>query len=410
MSYEDLLGQIYAELPHLKGQLHAPRVVYVKAQGKVYITFESGVLVEQASFLKMERLLRRIFPEKPLALRVVSPGLKDDFMDNISAYKPVLTDFLTRNYPACASWMDQIDWRCLDDRITLTFPDPFSMTYMAKQNVAARLSQAVKDIFSLEIPVELTIAGDQEKRLQELREEKAKEQNTAITAQELMERYGSTVYAPKPEKEKKPRAPKKKKSDAERAEEAAKAAAIAAAEEAKKKDDIQTPTMTDTAIGKPIMGRAIADRPIEMKELTSDAGLVVVQGDIFKLETKELKGGEMLLVTFAITDYTSSILCKNFFRFRRNQFGRKRNEDEPLPPITPEERAAVMDKVNQIKLGMNVKVRGECMYDNFARELSISVRDMVPMERVEREDTAEEKRIELHMHTNMSTMDALTPA
>ena len=332
MSYEDLLAQIYAELPHLRGQLHAPKVVYVKAQGKVYITFESGVLVEYASFIRMERLLRRIFPQKPLALRVVSPGLKDDFRDNISAYKAVLTEFLTRNYPACTSWMDQIDWRCLDDRITLTFPDPFSMTYMAKQNVAARLSQAVKDIFSLDIPVELTIAGDQEKRLQELREEKAKEQNTAITAKELAERYGTGSAGgnsePKPEKEKKPRAPKEKKSDAERAEEAAKAAAIAAAEEAKKKDEIQTPTMTDTAIGKPIMGRAIADRPIEMKELTSDAGLVVVQGDIFKLETKELKGGEMLLVTFAITDYTSSILCKNFFRFRRNQFGKKRNEDE----------------------------------------------------------------------------------
>lgn len=46
-------------------------------------------------------------------------------------------------------------------------------------------------------------------------------------------------------------------------------------------------------------------------------GLVVVQGDIFKLETKELKGGELLLVTFAITDYTSSILCKAFMRYRR---------------------------------------------------------------------------------------------
>ena len=153
MSYEDLLGQIYAELPHLKGALSAPRVVYVRAQGKVYITFESSVLVEEASFLKMERILRRIFPQKPLALRVVSPGLKEDFVDNISAYKPVLTDFLKRNYPASVSWMDQIDWRCLDDRITLTFPDPFSMTYMAKQNVAARLAQAVKDMFSLEIKV-----------------------------------------------------------------------------------------------------------------------------------------------------------------------------------------------------------------------------------------------------------------
>ena len=74
MSYEDLLSQIYAELPHLKGQLHAPKVVYVKAQGKVYITFESGVLVEYASFIKMERLLRRIFPEKPLQILLHTGG------------------------------------------------------------------------------------------------------------------------------------------------------------------------------------------------------------------------------------------------------------------------------------------------------------------------------------------------
>ena len=169
------------------------------------------------------------------------------------------------------------------------------------------------------------------------------------------------------------------------------------------------PQMTDHALGRPIMGRAIADKPIEMKELTSDAGLLTVQGDIFKFETKELKGGELLLVTFAITDYTSSVLCKCFMRYR-NRFGRKKDDDAPPEPITEEERKAVWDKVNQIKEGMNVKVRGECLYDNFAHELSISVRDVVPMERIEREDTAEEKRIELHMHTNMSTMDALTPA
>ena len=90
MSYDELLAQVYAALPQLKGQLHAPRVVYVQSQGKVYITFESNVLVEEASFLKLEALLRRVFPQKPLALRVVSPGLKDDFLENISAYKQVL--------------------------------------------------------------------------------------------------------------------------------------------------------------------------------------------------------------------------------------------------------------------------------------------------------------------------------
>ena len=355
MSYDELLAQVYAALPQLKGQLHAPRVVYVQSQGKVYITFESNVLVEEASFLKLEALLRRVFPQKPLALRVVSPGLKDDFLENISAYKQVLTDFLRRNYPASASWMSQIDWRCDGKRITLTFPDAFSLEYMGRQNVAARLSQAVKDIFSAEVMVELTVAGDQEKRLAEIREERLREQTVTYTPEQIAAMTQGDAKPTKEHKERKPSAPREKKP-----------------EQTTPERDPMLPVMTDHAIGKPIMGRAIADPPMEMKELASDAGLVVVQGDIFKLETKELKGGELLLVTFAITDYTSSILCKAFMRYRRLPFGKKKDDDAPPPPITDEERQAVMDKVNQIKVGLNVKVRGECMYDNFAHELSIS--------------------------------------
>ncbi len=398
MSYDELLGQIYAELPQLRGQLKSPRVVYIKAQGKVYITFESMTLVEEATFLRMERILRRIFPQKPLALRVVSPGLGKDFLANIGQYKAVLTDFLKRNYPASISWMDQIDWRVQGDRVTLTFPDSFSLEYMSRQNVAARLSQAIRDIFSLEVRVELTVAGDQEKRLEALREARNAEQNKAYTPKELSEHYGQGAAsdAPKPAPTpRKPQEPREKKD----------------VPPPKPKNPL-LPQMTDNALSRPILGRAIADRPVEMKELASDSGLVVVQGDIFKLETKELRGGEMLLVTFAVTDYTSSILCKTFLRFRKGQFGRRRDDDNapPPPPITEEERKAVMDKVEQIKVGMNVKVRGECMYDSFARELSISVRDLVPMQKVERLDHSPEKRVELHMHTNMSTMDALAPA
>ena len=211
MSYEDLLGLIYGELPHLRGQLQSPRVVYVRAQEKVYITFDSMTLVEEATFLKMEAILRRIFPQKPLALRVVSPGLADDFLENIGAYKLVLTDFLKRNYPASVSWMEQIDWRCDAGRVTLTFPDSFSMEYMARVNVSARLAQAIKDIFALDVSVELTVAGDQEKRLAAIRDERAKELSQAVTTAELKARYGENA-AGAPPKEKKERKPAARKS------------------------------------------------------------------------------------------------------------------------------------------------------------------------------------------------------
>ena len=151
MSYEDLLSKIYEELPQLRGQLHSPHVVYLRPQGKVYITFQSNVLVEEAAFLKMERILRQVFSQKPLALRVVSPALAEDFLAHIEDYKQVFIDFLKRNYPASISWMDQMDWRCDGERITLTFPDPFSLEFMGRQGVSARLAQAVKDIFQARI-------------------------------------------------------------------------------------------------------------------------------------------------------------------------------------------------------------------------------------------------------------------
>ena len=103
MSYEDLMNHIYAEFPHLRGQLAPPRVVYVRARNKMYITFHSMALVEDKTFLRMEQLLREAFPHHPLALRVVSPGLKDDFPAHIDRYQQVLTDFLCRNYPASAT-------------------------------------------------------------------------------------------------------------------------------------------------------------------------------------------------------------------------------------------------------------------------------------------------------------------
>ena len=210
MSYEELMEKIYAALPMLRGQLDCPSVVYMRHLDKVYMTFTSRKLVDEAAFLKMEAILRQVFPQKPLALRVVSPGLAEDFLRDISSYKQVLVDFLKRNYPGAVAWADQIDWRCQQNRITLTFPDAFSLEYMSKGNVAGRLSQAVKDIFGIQCRVELAVAGDQEKRLEELRQEREEHQKKAWTEQELRERYAAAVGQAAPESAAPKSAPKEK--------------------------------------------------------------------------------------------------------------------------------------------------------------------------------------------------------
>ena len=391
MSYEDLMARIAREIPELAGKLSAPRVTYVKSIKKTYISFDSDVLAGEKQFLRLESILRELFPGHPLSVRVVSRGLRQKFLEDPAPYRQVLDDFLRRNYPSATGWIGQITWQIEKNQLsgdqlptgeeeallTLVFPTEVSLHVMAERNVGARLALAIREIFDARVRVEMTVAGDREERLRKLQEER-RAATLIVTREEMEKRAAEAEQAEAAEKgEKKPG--KKKKEDSK----------------------------AGTAAGRPLIGRSIADKPVEIRELTGESGLTVIQGEIFKLETKELKGGEMLLLSFAVTDYTSSILCKYFFRYR-SRFAKKEEGEET--PITDEERQAVAEKVERIRTGMSVKVRGECLYDSYAREISITVRDLVETEKEERMDTAPEKRVELHMHTNMSTLDGLTPA
>ncbi len=389
MSYEDLISRIAREIPALAGKLSAPRATYVKSLKKTYITFESTVLVGEKEFLRLERILREAFPGRTLAVRVTSPSLRDSFLADAGAYRSVLTDFLRRNYPAMVAWLPSIDWSCSGGRVTLTFPDEFSLQYMGRNNIANRLAVAIREIFDAQVVVETTLAGDRETRLERIRREREQSLMT-VTRAEMAERYG-TEYAPaeKPDQEKKKRGGTESRGDGSGKKEKAGKAAPA-----------QDP-------GNVILGRPIAGRPTEISQLTDESGLVTIQGDVFMTERKELKGGETVLLSFAVTDYTSSVQCKVFLNYR----GRKvsRGEEASLPPITDQQRDAVDKLAKKITDGMSVRLRGTCEYDRYSRELAVMVRDLSAIQREEREDRAEEKRVELHLHTNMSTMDALTP-
>jgi DNA polymerase-3 subunit alpha (Gram-positive type) len=122
-------------------------------------------------------------------------------------------------------------------------------------------------------------------------------------------------------------------------------------------------------------------------DITDEERRVAIEGYVFSAETKELRSGRTLL-TFKITDYTSSIIVKMFSRDK--------------------EDAALFERV---KKGMWLKVRGSVQNDTFVRDLIMIGNDINEVKPVERKDTAPEgeKRIELHLHTPMSQMDAVTP-
>jgi len=134
-----------------------------------------------------------------------------------------------------------------------------------------------------------------------------------------------------------------------------------------------------------LLGRNISGENTAIKDVSEISGIVILIGEVFKVEVKETKTGKKIVI-FNITDLTSSITVKCFLRGKP--------EDEKF--------------LEELKVGLYCKVKGEAMHDNFSNEVVLMVRDIVKMTKIERMDTAVKKRVELHLHTQMSAMDAIT--
>ena len=126
-------------------------------------------------------------------------------------------------------------------------------------------------------------------------------------------------------------------------------------------------------------------KPVPLGQLQLDMGSVLVEGTVFNVEHRELPRRKAWVICFDITDNTGSI--------RVNQF----LEGELAAPI-----------VKGIKKGQRVQVQGRLNVSRFESDMILEPYGIneVPMPEG-RKDTAEEKRIELHLHTKMSMMDAL---
>jgi len=138
-----------------------------------------------------------------------------------------------------------------------------------------------------------------------------------------------------------------------------------------------------------LMGRTIRNRPIPLKEVNAETGYTVVWGEIFNVNRRESKDGSKAIYSYYITDFTGSNTVKAIVDI----------SDQSKP-----------DPLADLKKGDCIVVQGEASFDRYDREVSIRARDIAKIERLRRQDNAPVKRVELHMHTNMSMMDAITPA
>ena len=172
--------------------------------------------------------------------------------------------------------------------------------------------------------------------------------------------------------------------DAEALEQAVQQKAPAAAFKAKPKEPalkVDGIDLTDKPV-KVVAGRMFRPQGLSaLKDLGAmAAGRVTVWGDVFFTDLKETS---QKIYAIYITDYTGSICLKVRMRL--------------------DEDSSAWDG---LKNGDTLIVKGNCEFDRYERDYVIYPYDVLKAERRHRQDTAEKKRVELHLHTKQSSMDA----
>ncbi|MBP3323162.1 MAG: PHP domain-containing protein, partial [Clostridia bacterium] len=137
---------------------------------------------------------------------------------------------------------------------------------------------------------------------------------------------------------------------------------------------------------KPLIGNVTKKEIIPISEIHPDSGSVKVWGDIFDIESKETRDKSKVIYSIDITDYTGSITLKFI------------------------EEAGKTKDLESLSKGDSIIVYGELSYDKYDRENVIRQPAIAKVDKVKVVDTCPEKRVELHMHTNMSDMDGMAPA
>ena len=136
----------------------------------------------------------------------------------------------------------------------------------------------------------------------------------------------------------------------------------------------------------PIIGKLIHAQPKPIDDLSEEDSQVTVWGDVLSCEMKDTRDGRRVIVTVTITDYTNSVSLKAI------------PEKEKSHPF------------QELSAGDTLLVNGQYAFDTYDKDYSIKLHDVNRVQKLKVVDKAPQKRVELHLHTNMSANDALTPA
>ena len=145
----------------------------------------------------------------------------------------------------------------------------------------------------------------------------------------------------------------------------------------------ELPIFKDTL--KKIYGKTIHEKPKNIADVSTEDGYITVWGDVLKTEVRETKRGTSKIFDFDISDYTSSITVKMF------------DDKRVIDPL--------VDKINEAG---TLVISGGYQFDTFSNQYVLRPYAIASIKKAEKTDDEPEKRIELHMHTSLSEMYAIS--
>ncbi len=128
----------------------------------------------------------------------------------------------------------------------------------------------------------------------------------------------------------------------------------------------------------------IKNTPTPIADLSPESSVITVWGDVFYSDSRDIKNGESTVYTFYLSDGTDSVTLKSFV---------KKDSESKIPSI---------------KEGDTLVVEGRYQLDEYAGEYNIKPNKIQKVQRLKKQDNAPEKRIELHLHTNLSEQDGVS--
>lgn len=268
------------------------------------------------------------------------------------AYWPDLLASVEKISGVAAGWLKGSSGSYRDGVVTFVLPNSIVERFCVERQIATLMENLVWDELGLRINIKFTVEGD----------------NPDISSlTQVQEARVSELL----------KAQRRAKEELEKDEQLANPSP-SAEETAKPKSNL------DKGI---LKGKEIKGETITLAQIDDEEKNVIVQGEVFAIDIKELRSGRKI-VSFDMTDLTNSITVKFF-------------EDEK-------------DNITEsgvLKKGVWLKVRGPVQYDRFSnQELTLMAQDIniAQARKKHRQDLATEKRVELHLHTKMSSMDGVT--